>query len=130
MFGVCVYRSCDEGCIGSESESEGVEGLMSGPFGCGACDESGRRGGRELSFCESVDAVIEEQDFDIDISPHGVNELRSPDTESVAVACDDPDLQIGSYPFESSSDGGRASMDAVHTVSFEVVGKAARAPDS
>ena len=52
-------------------------------------------GGRVLAFGEAVDAVVEEEDFEVDVAAEDVDEVVAADGEGVAVAGDDPDCRSG-----------------------------------
>ena len=51
-----------------------------------------RRRGRVLALGEAVDAVVEQDDVDIEVAADGVHQVIAADREAVAVAGDDPDV--------------------------------------
>src|SRR5207245_5856468 len=87
-------------------------------------------GGRGLSLGEAVDAVVEEEDLQIDVAPQGVDEMVAADGEPVPVAGYHEHRQLGPRHLEARRDGRSAAVDAVYPVGVHVVGKAARAADA
>ena len=53
-----------------------------------------RRGRRILPLGQSVDAVVEEHDVDVEITPDGVDQVVAADAQGVAVAGDDPHREV------------------------------------
>ena len=56
---------------------------------------AGARGRRILALGQAVDFVIEEDDLQVDVAADGVDQVVAADRKAVAVAGDDPDVQIG-----------------------------------
>ena len=76
-----------------------------------------------LPLCETVDLVIEQQDIQVKITAQNVQQMIAADREAVAVAGDDPHLQVRIGHLQTGSDGRRPAMDRVHPISFHVIGK-------
>ena len=89
-----------------------------------------RRGGRVLALGEAVDAVVEQDDVDVEVAADGVHQVVAADREAVAVAGDDPDLQIGPHGLEAGRHRRGPAVDRVHAVGVHVVREAARAADA
>ena len=89
-----------------------------------------RRRGRVLALREAVDAVVEQDDVDVDVAADGVHQVVAADREAVAVARDDPDVQIGPHRLQARGHGRRAAVDGVHAVRVHVVREPAGAADA
>ena len=78
-----IYASCKECAACAHYEGTGIEGMLHGSVrGCLGNLAEGRCRGI-LTFCQSVDTVVEQDDVDVDITPDGVDEMVAADT----VAC-------------------------------------------
>jgi hypothetical protein len=53
------------------------------------------RRGRVLPLGEAVDAVVEQQDGEVDVAPQRVDEVVATDRQRVAVTGDDPHVEVG-----------------------------------
>ena len=48
-----------------------------------------------LSLCQTVDGVVQQEQIEIDVAPQHVHQVVTADRKEVAVAADDPDVEIG-----------------------------------
>ena len=83
----------------------------------------GRR--RVLALGQPVDAVVEQQDRQVDVAAQGVDQVVAADRQPVAVAGDHPHVEVGPGHGDAGGDGRRAAVDAVHAVGVHVVREAA-----
>ena len=127
--GVRVHRARHEGRLAAERDRQGMERRVDRPVGGAPGDVPGQGGRRVLPLGEPIDSVVEEQDLDVDVAPNRVHQVIAAHAERVAVAGDDPDLQVRAHGFEPRSDRGRAAVDAMNAVGVEVVREAARTAD-
>ena len=86
--------------------------------------------GRVLALGQAVDAVVEQQDLQVDVAAHRVDQVVAADRQRVAVAGHDPDRQVGAGGRQAGRDRRRAAVDRVHAVGVEVVREARRAADA
>jgi len=84
----------------------------------------------EKAVREAVNAVVEQQNVQVDVAAQGVDEVITPDAEGVTVASHHPDRQIRTGGGQASRDRRCASVDAVNTVGIHVIGEARRTSDS
>ncbi len=87
-------------------------------------------GRRVLALGQPVDAVVEQQDVEVDVAAQDVDQVVAADRERVAVAGDDPHRQLGPRRLEPGGDRRRAAVDGVEAVGVHVVREAARAADA
>ena len=83
-----------------------------------------------LALGQAVDAVVEQQDFHVDVSADDVHEVIAADGQAVAVAGDHPDVEIGAGEFQAGGEGRRAAVDGVEAVGVHVVREPAGAADA
>src|SRR5579872_1584443 len=68
---------------------------------------------RRLTFGHPVNAIIHDEVQHVDVSSTGVNEVISPDRESIAIAPDCNDLEIGARKLDPGRGGKRTAMYAM-----------------
>src|SRR4029077_10730874 len=85
---------------------------------------------RILAFRQAIDAVIEEQNFQADVSPEHVNRVIAADGERIAIPGRDPDFELWPDSLNTCSDGGRAAVNRVKAERVHVIGEAARAANA
>src|SRR5439155_16017464 len=78
----------------------------------------------------AVNLVVEEHDLQIHVAADGVNQVIAADRQSVAVAGDDPDVQIGAGEPNAGGKRRRPAVNAVETIGVHVVGEPARTADA
>ena len=115
---------------GTETELSGAEGVLDRSPGRRLGDESAVGGGGVLTFGEAVDFVVEEDDVEVDVAAHRVDEVVAADSEAVAVAGDVPDGEVGTCGLESGGNGEAATMNGVHAIGLQIVGHTAGASDA
>src|SRR5207249_10203359 len=83
-----------------------------------------------LALRQAVDAVVEQDNRDVDVAAQRVQKVVAADTEAVAVAGDDEDLEVTARCLEAGGYRRRAAVDAVEAVSVHVIRQAAGAADA
>ena len=83
-----------------------------------------------MPFGQAVDAVVEEDDVDVNVTADGVQYVVAANGEAVAVAGDDPDLQVWIGDLQAGGQSGRSTVDAVDAVGVHIVGKSAGAANA
>ena len=74
-----------------------------------------------LALGQAVDLVVEQQDLHVDVSADDVHEVVAADRQAVAVAGDDPDVQLGPRQLQAGRERRCAAVDAVEAVRVHVV---------
>src|SRR5882762_9002788 len=87
------------------------------------------RGGGVLPFGETVDLIIEEATLEIDVAPQYVQHVVPADRQTVAVARDDPPVELGIGQLDSSGYGRRPPVDRVEPVRRQVIREPGRAAE-
>ena len=82
-------------------------------------------GGAVLTLGEPVNAVVEKKNLHIDVSADNVHEVVSADGKPVAVAGNQPDVQIGPRQLQPGGECRCATVNAVDAVSVHVIRKSA-----
>ena len=125
-------RGCGPRSVASAPRARliGLKGVSSDPNGRRLGDLALLRGRRVLALGQPVDLVVEEQDGDVDVAAQGVDEVVAADRQGVAVAGDDPHVEVG--PGHGQPGGHRRgpAVDGVHAVGVHVIGEAGRAADA
>ena len=88
------------------------------------------RGRRILPLGETVDFIVEQQELDIDIAPEKVQQVIAADRQRIAVAGDDPHVEIRIGKLRPGRDRRRAAVNGMKTVGRHVIRKTRRASDS
>src|SRR5689334_7507905 len=88
------------------------------------------RSRRVLPLGQTVDLVVEEQDLAVEVAAEHVHRVVAADRQRVAVAGDDPHVELGVCELHASRDCGRAAVDGVKAVARHVIRKSARAADA
>ena len=73
-------------------------------------------GGRVLALGQPVDAVVEEYNHHIDVAAQYVQEMVAADAQAIAVAGDNPDLEIWSGGLKPGGDRRGTPVDAMEAV--------------
>ena len=87
-------------------------------------------GRRILPLRQPVDLIVEQQDLAVEIAAKHVHCVVAADRQSVAVAGDDPHVEIGIGELGACGDRGRSAVDRVEAIARHVIGKTARAADA
>ena len=87
-------------------------------------------GGRVLTLGQPVDLVVEQQDLQVHVAPEHVQKVVAADRQSVTVAGDHPDIEVGPGQLDPGGDGRRPAVDGVEAIGGHVIGKAGRAADA
>ena len=79
-----------------------------------------RRGRRHLAAGHAVDLVVEHQAGQLEIAPAGVDQMIAADGETVAVAGDDDDMQIGTRQREAGRIGQRPAVRHMESIGVDI----------
>ncbi len=96
LLALGVDRAGDKGRVGTERERERVEGAVERPHRRGLGDLAELRRRRVLALRQPVDAVVEQQDLEVDVAPQRMDEVVAADRQAVAVSGDHPYRQVRS----------------------------------
>ena len=84
---------------------------------------------RRLALRQTVDAVVEHHDPDVDVAAHRMEDVVAADRERVPVTSDHPHHELGASLLEPGRDRRRAAVDRVEAVRIHVVRQAPGAAD-
>ena len=82
---ICSYTACKETSTGTEAEFSRVERIFYRTIRRGFADEATGRRRRILSFCQTVDAVVQQQNVDIYIATDSMDKVVTTDSQTVTV---------------------------------------------
>ena len=116
--------------LGAEGHGERVERRVDRAHRRRLGDLAELGGGRVLALGQAVDPVVEQQDRQVDVAAQGVDQVVAADRQAVAVAGDDPHVEVGAGDGDAGGDRRGATVDRVHPVGVHVVREAARAADA
>ena len=125
MLRVGVDGAGHKGSFGGQGQGDGVDRRLNRAHRGGFRDRTHFGCGGGLPLRQTVDAVVEEDNFHIHIAAQGVDQVVAADGESVAVAGDDPNVQVRVGDGQPRCQGGRAAVDAVNAVGVHIIGEAA-----
>ena len=125
-----VVGTGDKGRLGTERHRDGVERLIDRAHRRGLGDLADLARRRVLAFGQAVDLVVEQQDRQVDVAAKRMDQVVATDRQHVAVAADDPHVEIRAGHGEAGGDRRRAAVDRVHPVGVHVVREAGSAADA
>ena len=99
-----VHGTGDESSFGTDSERNGVEGTIGGAEGRGLGFLSDFGGRRVLAFGQTVNFVVEHQDFQADVAAQHVDRVIAADGKRIAVAGSDPDVEVRANELDAGGD--------------------------
>ena len=114
----------------ARASDSGRTGVSNDPPGLVFDRRAEPAGGRILALRQAVDFVVEQQNLDVHVPPQGVDQVVAADREAVAVAGDDPHLQVGVGEPQAGGERRGAAVDGVEAVGVHVVREAAGAADA
>src|SRR5262249_10517277 len=85
---------------------------------------------RILALRQAVDAIVEEQDVDIEVAPDRVNKVIAADRQGVPIAGDYPPRQLRIRYLDAGGDRRGPAMNAMKAIGIHVVREAAGAADA
>ena len=115
--GIVGHGASKEVSASAKAELGRAEGVFNSAIGRRLAHEATGRCGRILSFCEAVDAVVQQYH----VATNG---------QSVAVAANLPDGEVGVHPLCACGDGCCTAVNGLHGVGVDIIGQAARAADA
>ena len=83
-----------------------------------------------MTFGQTVDAVVEQTDIEIDIASNLVDKVVATNSEAVAIARHLPYIEFGMTGLDTRSNSTSTTVDSVETIRIEVVRHSARATDT
>ena len=99
--------------LGAEGQADsGLNGWSSEPNGVDLVTLPELAGRRVLALGQPVDLVVEQQDREVDVAAQRVDEVVAADRQRVAVAGDDPHVEVGPGHGQAGGDGRRPAVDA------------------
>ena len=124
------YRAGKETAAGTEAKLCRVEWIFYRTIGRRLADETTWRGRRILTFGQTVDAVVQQNHVQVDVTAYGVDEVITADGQTVTVAGDLPYRQVGIGNLGTCRDGSSTSVDGLHRIRIHVIGQTAGAADT
>ena len=95
---------------------------------CLALETDGRRR-RGLLFGQAIDEVVHDEIGHVDVLARAVIDMVPADRETVAVATEEEDVEIGPGQADPGSERDGAAVDVVHAVAVDEIRKARRTTD-
>ena len=123
-------RAGKETAAGTEAKLCRVEWIFYRTIGRRLADETTWRGRRILTFGQTVDAVVQQNHVQVDVTAYGVDEVITADGQTVTVAGDLPYRQVGIGNLGTCRDGSSTSVDGLHRIRIHVIGQTAGAADT
>src|SRR5205814_10275258 len=93
-----------------------------------ALETNGRRR-RVLLFGQAIDEVVHDEVDEVDVLARAVIEMVAADRETVAVAAEQKDVDIGPGQTDAAGEWDGATVNEVGTVAVDEIGKARRTTD-
>ena len=116
-----VQAAGKEGATGAKRQLSGHEGVLGRAIGRRLGLETACTGGRELALSQTVDAVVEQQQVEVDIAAHLVDEVVTADGKAVTVARNLPNGHVGVGGLETRCHSTATAMDGVEGVGAGVI---------
>ena len=85
---------------------------------------------RILAFCQPVNLVVEQEHLAIEVPPQEMRHVVAADGQPVAVAGDDPHVEVRIGELDARRHRWRPAVDRVVAIGFNVIGEAAGAADA
>src|SRR3546814_4125009 len=83
-------------------------------------DTAGRR---ILPLGQAIDLVVEQHDLAVEIAADDVHRMIAADRQPVAVAGDDPDVEMRIRELQPRRERRRAAVDRMEAIGFHIIGK-------
>src|SRR5689334_15693891 len=95
MIRIRINGPCDKSSLSGQSRLNGMDWLFDRAerAGFGTFAKLGR--GRVLALGQPINPIIKEEDLNVEVAAQAMDEVVGPDGQPVAIACDNPDGQIG-----------------------------------
>src|SRR5262245_14540556 len=131
MLCICINSARHKRRLSTNRHAERIERMIGDPQR-GRFDPllSEFRGRGILSFGKPVDTVVKEHDLHIHIAPQDMQQVITPNTESITITRDYPYHEIGPARLEPCGNGGRTAMNGVEAIRMHIVGEAAGTPNA
>src|SRR6266852_6240001 len=125
-----VHGAGHKGSFRANRERNGIEWAIGRAVrsGLGYFVKFGRGG--ILALGQSINTVVEKQNFDADVAAQHVDGVITADGQGVAVAGDQPDFQFRAVDLDARGHGRRAAVNGVKAEGVHVIRKTAGAADA
>ena len=84
-------------------------------------DEATWRSGTILSFRQTIDAVVQQNHVQVDITAHRMNEVVATNSQTVAVARNLPDSQLRIHHLCACGDCCRTTVNSLHRIGIHII---------
>ena len=118
---VSSYGTCEESAAGTETQLGRTEGVLYGAVWAGLRYKTSWRRWTVLSLGESVYAVVEQNHVEVDVAPHGMDEVVATNGKAVTIAANLPDGEVGVHDLCSCGNRCRASVYGLHGIGVDIV---------
>ena len=115
------YGTCKETTSCTEAKLCRTEWVLYSTEWRRLADKTAWTGRRILSLCESIDTVVQKYHIQVDVTTHGVDEVVTTDSKTVAVTADLPDGEVRIGYLGTGSDGSSTSVDGLHRIGINIV---------
>ena len=106
-----------------------MSGWSAEPIGVDLATLPSLRGRRVLALRQTVNPIVEEHDFELNIPAQCVDEMIATNAQPVAVTRDQPDMQVGSGDLESGCNRRCPTMNGMKAIGIHVVRETTRTAD-
>ena len=86
-------------------------------------------GRRVLPLCQTVNFVIEQEHLAVEIPAQQVSRMIAANRQAVAIAGDDPHIEIGIGEFDARGHRRRSAVNRMVPIGFDIIGEAAGTAD-
>ena len=102
----------------------GLTGMIDRAGRVGLGFETDGRGGRGLLLGQAIDEVVHDEVDHVDVLARAVIEMVAADGETVAVAAEQEDVQVGPGQADAAGERDGAAVNEVRAVAVDEIGKA------
>src|SRR5262249_14678337 len=113
---VDIERAGNQGRLGCQGEANRIDGLLDRAHRARFRLLSHLARGRVLPLGQAINAVVEEEDLQIDVPTKGVKQMVSTDGEAISIPRHHPDLKVGANRLETCGKGWSPPVNAVEAV--------------
>src|SRR5437763_15805973 len=119
----------DEGGPGANELFHWIDRHVDRAGRVGFAFETDRRRGRGLLFGQAIDEVVHDEIDEVDVLARAVIEMVAADGETVAVATEQKDVQVGPGQTDTAGERNGATVNEVRAVAVDEIRKARRTTD-
>src|SRR5207249_9909771 len=129
VFDRGAVRAADGGCRAGDEFFRWIDRLIDSAGGVGLALKAYGRRRRGLLFGQAIDKVVHDEIGHVDVLARAVIDVVAADGETVAVATEQEDVEIGPGEADAGRERDGAAVDVVHAVAVDEVRKARRTTD-